>query len=86
MPGYYFTFRSLTSAQRASKVLDQAGIRNTLLRTPKILSHYGCGYSLRVYYDAVRAKQVLSQNRIMWKRVYLQMPDGRWEEDVNAIL
>ena len=48
MNDYYVTFRSLTSAQRASFEASKHGIRAELIRTPKSLSSTGCGYALRV--------------------------------------
>lgn len=47
MNGYYFTFRSITSAQKGQRALEQAGIHSTLSRTPAKLSRQGCGYGLR---------------------------------------
>ena len=40
---YYFTFRSMTQAQRAVGLLRQAGVFPTLLRTPRAISSQGCG-------------------------------------------
>lgn len=45
---YYFTFRSITGAQRAMRALEQAGLQATLLRSPKFLSMKGCGYALKI--------------------------------------
>lgn len=45
---YYFTFRSVTGAQRAMRALEQTGLRATLLRSPGFLSMKGCGYALKV--------------------------------------
>ena len=58
MADYYYTFRSVTAAMSASKVLEKAGIRLSPTRTPERLRHHGCGYSLRVserLFPAVRA-------------------------------
>lgn len=48
MKTYYFTYRSITHAQKASKVLERRGIRHALVRTPKHFGSSGCGYSVRV--------------------------------------
>jgi len=48
MNGYYFTFRSVTAAQRGQRLLSSAGIPSTMQRTPATLSVHGCGYCLRV--------------------------------------
>lgn len=42
------TFRSVTPAQRGERLLQNAGIRCSLQRTPRVLAEQGCGYSLRV--------------------------------------
>lgn len=45
---YYFTFPSVTFAQRALSELVQKGIAAELIRAPKRISSYGCGYALKV--------------------------------------
>ncbi|MBQ7565920.1 MAG: DUF3343 domain-containing protein [Oscillospiraceae bacterium] len=52
---YYFTFRSITGAQRAMRALEQTGLRATLLRAPKMFSAKGCGYALKVRPDRAAA-------------------------------
>ncbi|MDD3165078.1 MAG: DUF3343 domain-containing protein [Oscillospiraceae bacterium] len=44
----YITFRSVTDAQRGEMVLNRIGIAAVLVRTPKMISNRGCGYSLRL--------------------------------------
>ena len=48
MNAYYFTFRSVTAAQRARRALTEAGVPAELRRTPGPLAKNGCGYCLRV--------------------------------------
>ena len=48
MNDYYFTYRSVTQAQRALRALTDAGIPAQLRRTPGSLAKNGCGYCLRV--------------------------------------
>lgn len=48
MKGYYFTFRSVTAAQRAQRLLTDAGIGARISRTPGALAANGCGYCLQV--------------------------------------
>ena len=45
---YFFTYRSVTAAQRAQRALAAAGIPAELTRTPGPLAKNGCGYCLRV--------------------------------------
>lgn len=46
MKEYYFTFRSLTLAQRALAFVLQRGERAKLIRAPKLISSYGCSYAV----------------------------------------
>ncbi len=48
MNDYYFTYRSVTLAQRALRTLTEAGIPARLRRTPGALARNGCGYCLQV--------------------------------------
>ncbi len=48
MKGYYFSFRSVTAAQKALRTLTDAGIPASMGRTPGALAKNGCGYCLRV--------------------------------------
>ena len=48
MHEYYFTFRSITTAQRARELLRRQKLPGVLLRTPKAMALQGCGHSLRV--------------------------------------
>ncbi len=81
MKFYYITFRSVTIAQRGEQVLKKAGIRATLLRTPKWMEAQGCGYSLRLWTDNVYpAVEILRERGIGFRRVYIQISDGTLEE------
>lgn len=81
MKVYYVTFRSVTYGQRGEKLLNQAGHRCALLRTPRWMEEQGCGYALRVWTkDIAPAVELLRENRIPLRRVYVQMSDGQLEE------
>ena len=72
---YYFTFRSVTQAQRAYKLLNRAGIRGGLLRTPKALAMNGCGYSVRVRPEnGARAAQAMQAGGADWSRCWRYQP------------
>ena len=78
---YFITFRSVTFAQRAEKLLNQKGFRASLMRTPRWMEEQGCGYALRVWTkDIAPAVELLRENRIPLRRVYVQMSDGQLEE------
>lgn len=78
---YYVTFRSVTHAQRGERILQKAGIRCTLLRTPKWMEQRGCGYSLRMWTDQIRqVLNALQAAKVPLGKVYLQGRDGQLEE------
>lgn len=80
---YYITFRSVTFAQRAEKLLNQQGYRVSLMRTPRWMEEQGCGYALKHWTnDIAAAVKVLRDNRIQLRRVYVQLEDGQMEEVV----
>ncbi len=81
MKFYYITFRSVTYAQKGEKLLARAGIRCTLQRTPRWMEEQGCGYALKLWTkDVTPAMDVLRQNGVSLRRVYLQKSDGQLEE------
>ena len=57
MPQYWISFRSLTHAQRAARILERNTITAIVSRLPQGVSPKGCGYAViirRRVYDAVR--------------------------------
>ena len=81
MKFYYITFRSVTFAQRGEQVLNKAGIRCTLQRTPKWMESQGCGYSLRIWTaDVTSGVELLRSEGVPLRKVYVQRGDGALEE------
>lgn len=81
MKFYYITFRSVTYAQRGERLLDGAGYHCALQRTPRWMEEQGCGYALRIWTDNIRpAVNLLRQERILMKRLYIQGNNGQLEE------
>lgn len=81
MKFYYITFRSVTFAQRGEQVLNKAGIRCTLQRTPRWMESQGCGYSLRIWTaDVTASVKLLREERVSMRKVYIQRGDGTLEE------
>ena len=77
----YITFRSVTFAQRGESVLDKAGIRCSMQRTPRWMEEQGCGYCIRLPGDRVhRAVQLLRSSHVPFRRVYCQSEDGELKE------
>ena len=55
---------SITYAYKAQKILEQAWIRSSVIRTPEGLSGKGCSYSLAVRGDLDRAAELLREHGI----------------------
>ena len=80
MSVYFFTFRSVTLAQRGEGVLAGEGLRVVLARTPRWMEERGCGYSLRVRTDEpARWAEVLRRRGVEFRKVY-RMADSSVEE------
>ena len=78
---YLITFRAVTYAQRGERLLNRAGMRCTLGRTPRWMEEQGCGYSLRVQTDSIaRAVSLLRAEQLPLRKVYLRQEDGSLEE------
>lgn len=77
---YLLTFRSLTYAQRAARVLERAGVTGTVSRVPKAAATRGCAYCVIV---AARhrdwAVNILTGAGLGPERVILRHPDGTLE-------
>ena len=78
---YFITFRSVTYAQRAEKLLNQWGFRVSLMRTSRWMEEQGCGYALKLKTnDVVSAAKKLREKKIQLRKVYVQLEDGTMEE------
>lgn len=81
MKVYLITFRSVTYAQRGERLMNRAGLRCAVQRTPRWMEEQGCGYSLRVQTDDIgRAVQLLRREQLPLRKVYLRLEDGGLEE------
>ena len=75
------TFRSVTPAQRGEMALKRAGFGCSIRRTPKQMQEQGCGYSLQVRHsDAPRCVELLREESIPFRKVYLRKENGTMEE------
>ena len=78
---YFITFRSVTFAQRAEKLLNQRGYRVSLMRTPRWMEEQGCGYALKIWTgEILTAVKLLREARIQLRKVYAQGDEGELEE------
>lgn len=68
---YYFTFLSITKAQRARTFLNEKGITSQLVQAPDSISSAGCGYALRIKQsDGTTAARYLQRNSLQYKRIF----------------
>lgn len=83
MRDYLITFRSVTYAQRGERMLTRAGFRCSVQRTPRWMEEQGCGYSLHLRTGEIgRVVQLLQEEELPLRRVYLRRENGEWEEAV----
>lgn len=76
----FITFRSVTPAQRAQRLLRSVGIETVLLRTPRWMEERGCGYCLRLrQQDTDQAVAALRQNKLAFSKVYAGTDTGAEE-------
>ena len=70
MTVYCITFRSVTLAQRGERVLEGAGMRCALARTPRWMEERGCGYCLRLRGEWRAAAAALDRAGVEYRRIY----------------
>lgn len=77
----YITFRSVTFAQKAERLLKRAGVYCTMQRTPKELSQRGCGYCLGMRPgQVIQAARLLEAEKVDYGKLYAVNADGGYEE------
>ena len=81
MKHYLIMCRSITSAQRAERLLERSLIHAAAVKAPKTLTRSGCGYAVRIRADADRALTILRSNQISIGKVYLT-EDGKEYREV----
>lgn len=81
MRSYFVTFRSVTYAQRAERILKDGGIRCMLQRAPRAMEERGCGYGLTLRpQDVQMALAMIRQAQVPLRKVYVKDPSGKTEE------
>ena len=80
METYWITFRSLTHAQRAARLLERSGLTVTLVKAPQGLSSSGCAYALTLRRRVEEALGLLRRNSMRLGRVFRRGTDGSFEE------
>lgn len=80
MKQIWISFRSLTYAQRAARVLERQGISSTLVRLPQGVSKKGCGYALILRNRHEEAIKLLESERIPWGQGFERLDSGEYRE------
>ena len=62
------------------RALEQAGLPAQVLRTPRALQEQGCGYCVRAPAEPEAIRQLLTAERIAFRRLYRRGADGAWQE------
>ena len=78
---YIIMCRSLTYAQRASRILEKHGISAAVVKAPQGTSREGCSYGVRVRYDRIgTSTDILRQAGLDIGRVFAIDEDGSARE------
>ena len=81
MPYYLLLSRSITHAQRMSRVLERSGITARFFRPPMGLTDRGCRYAVRVGEGALQAAlERLRAEGLLPMRVFEALDDGTFRE------
>ena len=74
-------FRSLTYAQRGSRILERAGITATITKAPQGTTDQGCSYCIRLTEARLRsALKILDDAGIRHGRILRGGVGGDWQE------
>lgn len=77
MPQYLLMCRSLTYAQRASRLLERSGITAIITRTPRTMAESGCGYCVKVSEKRLAVSiKILNEAGLGPVRIFLLSSDG----------
>lgn len=78
---YLIMCRSLTYAQRASRVLEKAGIGTGVIKAPAGLTGNGCSYCVTVSISrGQRAVNILRAENLLQGKIFLQNADNSTQE------
>lgn len=74
-------FRSLTYAQRGSRILERAGYTATITKAPQGTTEQGCTYCIRLNESRLHgALKLLEENGIRHGRILRADAAGEWRE------
>ena len=80
MKHYLIMCRSITSAQRAARLLERSLIRAAVVKAPSNLTRSGCAYAVRLHAKAEEAVRILRRNEIAFGRIYLSEDEKEYRE------
>lgn len=80
MPQYWISFRSLTHAQRASRVLERKGVTAMLTRLPQGLSLKGCGYAIILRHRTEEGIRMIREAQIPFGAIFVKNELGTFRE------
>lgn len=80
MAQIWVTFRSLTHAQRASRILERKGYTSVISRIPQGLSPKGCGYALILRRKSREALRLLEGEGIPIGMIFEKSESGEFRE------
>lgn len=83
MTQYLIMCRSLTYAQKASKLLERSGFTVTVVKAPQTLSLSGCAYAVTVRGKIYDAKQLLKKYEIPFGKVFRRLENGDYTEELT---
>jgi len=80
MQQYLITFRSLTHAQHAARLLERRGVTATVIRAPAGLSAAGCAYAVTLRREPEEAVRWLRRQGVRVGKLFERGADGVWTE------
>lgn len=75
-----FMSRSLTNAQRNSRLLEKNGIPASVVKAPQILIGSGCGYAVSIYRKFDEALSILTRSGALSGKIYRREENGEYTE------
>ena len=81
LPYYLLLYRSITHAQRMSKLLERSGVTAPYYRAPSGLTDRGCSYAVRVGAEHYPASlRILRSGGLPPMRAFYSPGDGTYRE------
>lgn len=77
---YLITFRSLTHAQRAARLLERGGLTATVMKAPQGLSSSGCAYAVTLRGHPGEALSRLRGTGLRIGKVFRREADSSYTE------